>query len=473
MIVKISGGGKSFKGLSDYLTHDPDKAKTDERVAWTHTHNLANDDVPSAVNEMYLTAENAELLKQEAGVRGGGRQTENPAKHVSLNWAPVENPTREHMIETGEGYLRHMGWQEHQAILVAHDDKSYRHVHIMLNVVHPETGLRLNDDFEQRRSQAWALEYEREHNRIHCEQRLLNADEREKNMPRNMWMAFKTNEQEFSRAEKNLADNAPEIPGNSENPKNAEWKILKEFQKEERLEFVAQGKVEFAKLRSSIYREVREEFRDRWADYFEARRNGAEAESLATLKTQLVADQKAVLEPRRDEACAELRASRDGRYQELLGWQRGDRAELGWRQELGLDNADFFAAIEARQHSGKELAAGFREAAHEIATPQRGSEPDVRESAFAAKGDEPVVNAGRDVDIDIGGRLGSSAGAFLDSLFVDLTTLGSARPTPVSAQERADTFREAAENTLKQQQHQEREESDSEWRQRSKALYGE
>ncbi len=42
MIPKSSGSGSSFKGLSDYLTHDP-KAQTDERVAWTHTHNLAND----------------------------------------------------------------------------------------------------------------------------------------------------------------------------------------------------------------------------------------------------------------------------------------------------------------------------------------------------------------------------------------------------------------------------------------------
>ena len=99
MIVRIGTGGKSFKGLSDYLTHDP-KANTDKRVDWTHTHNLANDHVPSAVDEMYQTASNAELLKQEAGVRAGGRTTEAPVKEVSLNWYPGEKPTREHMIET-------------------------------------------------------------------------------------------------------------------------------------------------------------------------------------------------------------------------------------------------------------------------------------------------------------------------------------------------------------------------------------
>src|SRR6202051_2428089 len=110
MIVKIGSGGKSFKGLSKYLTHDAE-AKTDERLAWTPTHNLANDHVPSAVDEMLWTARNAELLKQEAGVRAGGRATENPVKHVSLSWSPEENPSRQHMIETAEEFLRHMKWE--------------------------------------------------------------------------------------------------------------------------------------------------------------------------------------------------------------------------------------------------------------------------------------------------------------------------------------------------------------------------
>ena len=69
MIVKIQPSGKSFSGLANYLAHDPDQAKTAERVARTHTHNLASDDVPCAVNEMLWTARDAELLKQEAGIR--------------------------------------------------------------------------------------------------------------------------------------------------------------------------------------------------------------------------------------------------------------------------------------------------------------------------------------------------------------------------------------------------------------------
>ena len=139
MIVKILSGGKSFKGLATYLMHDPE-AKTAERVGWTHTLNLAHDHVPSAVDEMLWTARNAELLKQEAGVRAGGRATENAVKHLSVNWAPEDRPTRDHMVQATEEFLRHMNWQDHQALLVAHQDKAHSHVHVMLNVVHPETG---------------------------------------------------------------------------------------------------------------------------------------------------------------------------------------------------------------------------------------------------------------------------------------------------------------------------------------------
>src|SRR5579863_3606925 len=126
MIVKIGLGGKSFKGLAEYLTHDPE-ARTDERVAWTHTHNCANDHVPSAIDEMLWTSRNAELLKQESGIRAGGRATENAVKHVSLNWSPDDNPSREHMIETAEQFLQHMRWSEHQTVLIAHNDKVHSH----------------------------------------------------------------------------------------------------------------------------------------------------------------------------------------------------------------------------------------------------------------------------------------------------------------------------------------------------------
>ena len=76
------------------------------------------------------------------------------------------------------------GWHSHQAIFVAHKDKPYDHVHIVLNTVNPDTGRQLNDGLEYRRSQTWAAEYEREQGRIYCKQRELPVEQREKNPPR-------------------------------------------------------------------------------------------------------------------------------------------------------------------------------------------------------------------------------------------------------------------------------------------------
>jgi hypothetical protein len=470
MIVKIGLGGKSFKGLSDYLTHDPE-ANTNERVAWTHTQNLANDHVPSAVDEMLWTARNAELLKQEAGVRAGGRATEDPVKHVSLNWSPEESPTREHMIETTEGFLRHMKWQEHQAVMVAHNDK-HPHVHVMINAIHPETGLHLDDGLERRRAQAWALEYERAHDRIYCEQRLKNPEERENNPPRNIWMAFQQNEKEFRRAEKMLHEKEEIRVDELKNHRKSEWTILKEMQQVERKDFFAQGKSEFSNLRTSIYREVREEFRERWADYYKAVKNGTEDDRqiLAHVKAQLIADRKAVLEPRRDEACKEIRESRDERYREILGNQREARAELRWRQEAGLDNAPFFNGLAEKSAARDDVTAGFREAAFEATASQRPTEPALREAAITAKDDQPTINSGRDVDVDVVGRVGAGAASFLDALFFDLITLGggSTDPKPRSSKE---VLQAAADETQKRQQR-DLEERDEDGRSRQR-VYGE
>jgi Relaxase/Mobilisation nuclease domain len=463
MIVRILSCGASFKGCAAYLTHDPE-AETKGRVAWTHTLNLANDHVPSAVDEMLWTARDAELLKQEAGIRAGGRATENPVKHLSLNWSPEDNPTRQHMIETTEEFLRHMKWQEHQAIVVAHDDKTYRHVHVMLNMVHPETGLRLDDNFERRRAQAWALEYEREQGRVYCEQRLKNPEERENAPPRNMWTAFRDNEKKFEQAEKSLEKNEPIFVDEQKNQKNAEWKILKEIQRTERTDFFAEGKSEFSALRSSIYREVREEFRDRWADFYAAQRGGADADSLAAMKAELIADQKAVLEARRDEACNKLRESRDERYRALLADQREVRADLRSRQEAGLDNAFFLQEIGDRK-ADTTVTAGFREAADQAATPQRGGEWEAE--AARPEGDGSNVNARSPADAHIDAKLRYGVRSFLDSLFCDLVGPGPKPYQPEPAE--VNLFRAAAEDAVKQQQQHEREKADEEYRERHRS----
>jgi hypothetical protein len=461
MIVKIQPGGKSFSGLANYLTHDPDQAKTAERVAWTHTHNLANDDVPCAVNEMLWTARDAELLKQEAGVRAGGRTTENPVKSFSLNWAPDEHPTREHMIETTLDFMRHMKWDEHQAIIVAHNDKAYSHVHGMVNVIHPETGLKLDDSFEQRRAQEWALAYEREHG-IYCEQRLLDPEERKPSPPRNVWMQFWINQKEFEKSEKSLAENQGISPDDGKIQKNDEWKILKEIQRDERIAFFAEGKSEFSQLRLSIYGEVREQFRSRWAEFYEKEKSGTDPDSLADLKAQIIADQEAVLEPLRDEACKELRASRDERYRELLDNQRELRGYLRGCQEAGLDSMPLLLSLSERDTT-QSISEAFREAAEATTRPagdQANGRVAARDDTDEQPGDRTSGGAGAT------GELGLGVLTAFDSLLsIFEGTHPPARARPVDR----GSFESAAAEVQKQQ----RDRDDEEARERHRAFYGE
>lgn len=350
MIVSIEARGSSFKGLATYLTHDP-KKETDERVGFLHTRNLANDNnVSGVVHEMYLTAEYAEELKEAAGIRAGGRESDRPVKHVSLNWAPDEEITREQMVQAADGYLVHMGWDEHQALIVSHTDK-HPHVHIMLNMVHPETGLILDESFDRRRSQAWALEYERENGQIRCEQRLLNAEEREASPTRPAWMALKEKQKEFEAAEKTMRAGEELAPANENSKNSAEysyWKKLKEIQREERDYFWAEGKIEFNDLRKSLLKEVREDFQEKWADYYQLRRDGGDPDELKRIKAELVAEQKAALDSRCEGPFGELREARNVAYRELLDGQQDIRKEFKAHREAGLDAGLFFDQLDNR-----------------------------------------------------------------------------------------------------------------------------
>ncbi len=124
---------------------------------------------------------------------------------------------------------------------------------------------------------------------------------RHRRVPRG-WL-FREKQAEFERDEKANRDQTPNISEPSENPKitNSDaWKKLKEIQRLERLTFFAEGKLQFSELRRSVYQEVREEYRERWAELYTAQKNTKDAATTAALKKELIAEQKEVLEAARD-----------------------------------------------------------------------------------------------------------------------------------------------------------------------------
>jgi len=372
MIVKILQTGRSFKGLADYLTHDP-KARTAERVAWTHSLNCANDDALSVVHEMYTTFCQADLLKEEAGIRAGGRALDRAVKHLSLNWHPDEPaPSREEMIAATESLLERLDWNEHQAFLVAHSDKEHPHVHVMLNAVHPETGLKLNDSLEKRKVQEWALEYEREHGNILCRERLVNVEEREPSPNRQIWKKLKESEREFEQDEQRRAYSSNYLDREDQRTvTNAEeWRLLKPQQREEREAFIAGGKEAYREVRNEVFREVREQFREEWAQFFAAKRAGLNAERLAEIKADLLEHQNMVLDERRNEACAALRKERDAEQAAMLLDHKQERRELTARQELGLSSPyllDQTYPVQSREPEANRADAGDEAGEHERA----------------------------------------------------------------------------------------------------------
>lgn len=179
MVPKVAGKGRSFKGAGLYYLHDKN-ALTRERVAFTHTENLPTRDPDKAIKCMAWTALRQQELKARSGASNRGRKMADPVYCYSLAWHPDQTPSQEQMIEAAKASLVALGMEEHEALFVGHNDEPHSHIHVVVNRVHPETGIAntLGKDFL--RLSTWAQKFEEEHGHIWCEQRVIN-NERRKN----------------------------------------------------------------------------------------------------------------------------------------------------------------------------------------------------------------------------------------------------------------------------------------------------
>lgn len=177
MVPRLQKRGSSFKGVCAYILHDPGKA-TSDRVDWTATQNLLSHP-ENAWFEMFETYRDSDELKERSGRSARGRKNTAPVLHYMLSWHKDDKPSADHMRETALSSLKALGLEEHQAVLAAHHDKDHLHVHIVVNTVHPDTGITANLKFTKLDLSKWAEAYEKEHG-IHCEERLKNNAERER-----------------------------------------------------------------------------------------------------------------------------------------------------------------------------------------------------------------------------------------------------------------------------------------------------
>lgn len=126
MIGRIHSGGHGFKGAVGYLLYGKKDAPNPERVAWSMTRNMVVDDAGLAPAIMQATAMQSARCKK-------------PAYHFCVSWRHDENPTDEIMRMVGDSTIAELGLEDHQALLVAHNDTAHKHLHILVNRIHPGT----------------------------------------------------------------------------------------------------------------------------------------------------------------------------------------------------------------------------------------------------------------------------------------------------------------------------------------------
>jgi hypothetical protein len=175
-MIPRTSTGRGFKGAAAYYLHDKG-ANTSQRVAFTETLNLAQNDPRRAIAEMIYTAQHSQQLKEAAGIKATGRKLDKP---FSLSWHPSETPTPEHMKAAGVSALKALKMDHHQVLMVAHNDTDHPHIHLIVNRIDPETGKAHGLNKDQLILSKWAEAYEKEHGQTWCVDRVKNNAERKK-----------------------------------------------------------------------------------------------------------------------------------------------------------------------------------------------------------------------------------------------------------------------------------------------------
>jgi hypothetical protein len=158
-----TGRGSSFKGILDYVLRDAGPE------SWRGTFGLTLP-ICDAAAEMEHTYKDKHL----DAIRRGPKAT-RPVLHAVLGWHPsdLEWLTREHLADTVRAALNAMGLRDQQSVWVTHTDTGRPHVHIVANLVHPDTGIVARLGLIKKRMSTFCGAYEQSLGDIRCKRRLI------------------------------------------------------------------------------------------------------------------------------------------------------------------------------------------------------------------------------------------------------------------------------------------------------------
>ena len=126
-MIGMSSSAKSFGALAHYLANGR-SGNEPERVAWSASRNLPTTEPELAGKIMRATASQNVRVAQ-------------PGYHVALSFDPGDTVDRATMERVADRTIAALGLTGHQALIVCHRDRDHPHMHLLINRVHPETGL--------------------------------------------------------------------------------------------------------------------------------------------------------------------------------------------------------------------------------------------------------------------------------------------------------------------------------------------
>jgi len=275
-----------------------------------------------------------------------------------------------------------MGWEAHQVLFVCHNDTKHPHFHMIINRVHPETGMTIDDNWSKTRAQRWALSYEREHGHIYCHAREDKYDRAQGRDAPHM------NHREWETWQQILKERATD-PEFQPAVQDGEWKSLKRGQRQEREGFWKETGRMRQDLRAALRENVREEFAGEWRAYAihkaermeqaklydrETRNAIRQSRKDASLKGQArVIDPVTQRRVRLDgtDAVAKLKERQDAYHERLRQDLYEMRADISSRQKQRLEelaapaldkfSKDRLAAFEEVKARHREEKAGLRD----------------------------------------------------------------------------------------------------------------
>ncbi|MDR1089876.1 MAG: relaxase/mobilization nuclease domain-containing protein [Prevotella sp.] len=155
MVAKISSG-KSLFGALSY-----NQQKVDEGVA----NVLFSQNMIRTVDGSF----NIQLcLRSFEPYLMANNKTQNPVIHISLNPHPDDVLTDEQLSNIAQEYMEKLGYGKQPYLVYKHEDIDRHHLHIV-SIRVDETGKKINDSFEKKRSDTIRRELEQKYNLLPAE----------------------------------------------------------------------------------------------------------------------------------------------------------------------------------------------------------------------------------------------------------------------------------------------------------------